>query len=71
MEELIPSFNQKDSYPAADPGALYCRLAQELQKNPSVSQSFTIANAETLLLSNGRLHGAEGFPEETSDGQNH
>lgn len=49
----IPSFNQNDScvgYPAADPGALYCRLAQELQKNPSISQRFTIANAETAAL---------------------
>lgn len=49
----IPSFSQEEScvgYPAADPGALCCQLAQELLKSTSISQSFTIANAEMAAL---------------------
>lgn len=47
------NFNQKESFvghPAADPGALYFWLAQEIQKNLNISQSFTIANAESAAL---------------------
>lgn len=47
------SFNQKESCVgclAADAGALYFWLAQEIQKNLSISQSFTIANAESAAL---------------------
>lgn len=47
------SFNQKEScvvYPAADPSILYFWLSQEIQKNLSISQSFTIANAESAAL---------------------